>query len=179
MRFHVDSAGVHAVALTAALLALATCLGYVEAVLMPALPVPGLKLGLANIAVIIALVTVGPWRAALVSLGRVLLVALATGVVGGPAMILALAGAVASWSVMALMSSQRETFSVVGWSLAGSCAHSVGQLVVAVLVTGTAAPIMLLPVSLSFSLVTGTTVGVVAYLLISRIPVFGPAYVSG
>jgi heptaprenyl diphosphate synthase len=158
------------------LLAVATALGYAEAVLMPSLPVPGLKLGLANVAVVVALAVLGPGRAAVVSLGRVLLVALATGTLGGPAMALALSGAVASWTVMALMARQKDTFSVIGWSLAGAAAHAVGQLLVAVIVTGSAAPIMLLPLALALSLVTGTVVGLLAHLLISRVPALEPVY---
>ncbi len=79
MRSRVEMVGSRATALTAMLLAVATALGYAEAVLLPALPVPGLKLGLANVAVVIALAVLGPARAAVVSVGRVFLVALATG----------------------------------------------------------------------------------------------------
>jgi len=88
MRYPADSLRSRDLTLTALLLACATALGYVEAVLFPAMPLPGFKLGLANVAVVIALVMLGPARAGVVSLGRVLLVALATGTLGSPTMAL-------------------------------------------------------------------------------------------
>ena len=179
MQSRADFSEARATALTALLLALATVLGYVEAVLMPSLVVPGLKLGLANVAVVVALATLGPWRAAFVSLGRVLLVGLATGTLGGPTTVLALTGAVTAWAAMAVMAREKATFSVIGWSLAGACAHAVGQLFAAVVVTGSAAPIMLMPWALALSLVTGALVGLLAHLLISRVPALEPVYAGG
>ena len=175
----VDMSPSRQLATTALLLACATALGYIEAVLFPAMPVPGFKLGLANVAVVLALSTVGPLRAGVVSIGRVFLVALATGTLAGPTMVLALAGAVASWGVMALMARQRDTFSVIGWSLGGSAAHAVAQLFAAVLVTGTAAPLMLLPISLAASVVAGLVVGLISFALVSRLPLMRPVYAEG
>lgn len=165
--------------MTAMLLAAATVLGYVEAVLLPTTAVPGFKLGLANLAVLVAFVTVGSARALFVSLGRVLLVALATGTLGGPTMLLAISGALASWVVMSLIVHQGDTFSIVGCSMAGGCAHAAGQIFAAVIVTASPAPIMLLPLALSLSLVAGTVIGMVAHLLLSRIPVLRQEYVEG
>jgi len=174
MRYRADLTSARLTALTAMLLAVATVLGYVEAVLLPSLPVPGLKLGLVNVVVVIAIATVGPWRAAVVSLGRVLLVGLATGTLGGPVTLLALSGAIASWAVMSLMARQGKTFSVIGWSTAGSCAHGAAQLLAATVITASAAPLMLMPLVLALSLVTGIVVGFIAHLLLSRIPALTP-----
>jgi heptaprenyl diphosphate synthase len=160
------------------LLAAATVLGYIEAVLLPALPLPGMKIGLANLAVLIALVMVGPGRALVVSVGRVFLVALATGTLGGPTMLLALTGAFLSWWVMAALFRQGDTFSIVGCSIAGGCAHVVGQLVAAVIVTSSPAAIMLLPFALAVGIVAGALIGFLAHLLISRVPVLRQEYVS-
>jgi heptaprenyl diphosphate synthase len=179
MLYRDDIVGSRGIAATALLLAIATVLGYVEAVLMPAPPIPGLKFGLANIAVVIALAVLGPWHAALVSFGRVFLVGLATGTLAGPTTALALTGAVAAWAVMSLMARQERTFSVVGWSVAGACAHASGQLVAAVFVTGSPAPIMLLPYALGLSIVTGVAIGLLAYLLLSRVPTLRLAYEHG
>jgi heptaprenyl diphosphate synthase len=94
----------------------------------PPLPVPGLKLGLANIAVLIALVSLGPARAVAVSVGRVFIVALATGTIGGPVFALSLAGAMASLGTMSLLRRFGPLFSVVGWAVAGAAAHCLAQL---------------------------------------------------
>ncbi len=167
MRAHADaSALVH----TALLICVASVIGYAEAVLWPPLPVPGLKLGLANIAVIVALVHLGPARAAAVSLGRVFVVALASGTLAGPVFAMSVAGAVASLAVMVVLQRFGPTFSVLGWAVAGSAAHCLAQLVVAALLVGTAAPLSLAPLSLALSLPSGLAIGYLARLLISRTP---------
>ncbi|HZL04203.1 MAG TPA: Gx transporter family protein, partial [Coriobacteriia bacterium] len=82
----------------ALLIALASILGLLEAAIPS--PIPGARLGLANVAVVVALVTLGPSRALAVSLGRVAIVALAAGTLGGPGFMLGVAGAIASWATM-------------------------------------------------------------------------------
>jgi heptaprenyl diphosphate synthase len=137
---------------------------------LPPLPVPGLRLGLANIAVVVALAAFGLRAAAMVSLGRVLLVALALGTLGSPSFVLALGGAVASLALMALLSRAGRTFSVIGWSVAGSAAHVTAQLAIASLVVASSAPLLLMPLALGLSVPLGLAVGHVARLLLSRIP---------
>lgn len=158
------------ISVTAVLMALGACLGYAESVLLPALPIPGVRLGLANLAVVVALTTVGRSNALVVSLGRVLLVALATGSLAGPAQAMSLAGAVAAWGVMAALSARGDTFSPVGWSLAGSAAHVLAQLAVASWLVGSSAPLLMMPLSLGASVPAGLAVGYSARLLVSRIP---------
>lgn len=166
MRYRADTrATVH----TAMLLAMAAVIGYLEIVLLPPFSVPGFKLGLANIAVIIALANVGLARAAIVSLGRVFIVALAAGTLGGPAFVLSLAGACASLALMAVLR-RSPAFSVIGWAVAGAAAHNLTQLVAACLLVGTFAPIDLAPLALAMSLPSGLAIGYSARLLISRVP---------
>jgi heptaprenyl diphosphate synthase len=170
MRFRADHRSAAYLAPVALLLSVAVILGYVESVVLPPLPVPGLRLGLANIAVVVALATFGLRAAAIVSLGRVFLVALALGTLGSPSFVLALGGAVAALVLMALLSRAGSTFSVVGWSVAGSAAHVSAQLAVAVLIVGSNSPLLLMPVALGLSVPLGLTVGHIARLLLSRIP---------
>ena len=155
---------------TALLLAVASVIGYLETVMWPPLLVPGLKLGLANIAVIIALVSLGPARAAAVSIGRVFVVALASGTVGGPVFAMSLAGAAASLAVMVALRRFGPVFSVVGWAVAGSATHCLAQLAVAAILVGSVAPLALAPLSLGLSLPSGLAIGCTARLLISRMP---------
>ena len=84
--------------LLAMLTAVAMILSYVES-LLPSVGIPGVKMGLANIAVIFALFRFGWKEAAALSLVRVVLVSLLFGSVG--AMLYSLAGAVLSLAVMA------------------------------------------------------------------------------
>lgn len=159
------------VAWTASFLALACVLGLLEALLLPPLPIPGLKLGLANLAVLAALVTLGPARALVISLGRVVIVGLATGGLFGPVGLLSFAGALLGWAAMASAYRLGKTsFSVVGLSLAGASAHVVGQLAAACVLTGSAAPLYLAPLSLGLGILSGLAIGFSARLLLSRVP---------
>ena len=170
MQYRAELTGARLTAITALLLGIATILGYMESVLMPTMPIPGFRLGLANIAVVLAIVLVGSSRAAVVSLGRVFLVGLATGSLGSPVTAMSFLGALSAWAVMSAMSKQGDRFSVIGWSVAGSATHGLAQLLTAVFLTGSAAPIMLLPLSLGLSLLSGLMIGLCAHLLLSRIP---------
>lgn len=154
----------------ALLLALAAVIGYLETVLLTPLPIPGLRLGLANVAVIVTLSRFGPRAAALVSLGRVVLVALVAGTLATPTFLLSAGGACASLVVMIALSSAGSVFSVIGWSLAASAAHVIAQLCVASLFVGGPAPLALAPVALALSLPLGYVVGCLARLLLFRIP---------
>lgn len=155
---------------TALLMALASVLGLLEAAL-PA-PIPGARLGLANVAVVVALVALGPSRALAVSVGRVTIVSLAAGTVGGPGFMLALGGAVASWGVMCLVFRLLPGATVVGVSAAGGVAHVFSQLAVASIVAGTAGVFALGSVSLTAGLLFGIATGLVARLVISRMQGF-------
>lgn len=174
MRYRAELSAVNsaarATAYTSLFIAVASVLGLVESVLLPPLPVPGMKLGLANMAVVLALVTLGAGRALVVSLARVFIVGLATGALGGPTMVLSLAGASCAWLAMWALSDETGRFSVIGLSVAGSAAHAVAQLVAAVFVTGSAAPLVLMPYSLMASLATGLIVGFLVHLIHSRLP---------
>lgn len=157
------------VATTAMLVAVASVLGIVETAVLPPLPVPGVRIGLANIAVLIALVLLGRRAGLRVALLRVLIVALATGSLGGPAPLLALAGAVASWAVMATVMGRGDV-SVIGLSVAGAAAHVVAQLVTAAIVTGAPAALAFGPLSIGLSLPCGLAVGHAAHVLLARLP---------
>jgi heptaprenyl diphosphate synthase len=152
------------------LLAMGAVLGLVESSLLPPLPVPGVRLGIANVAIVLALALLGPRKALAVSVLRVVVVGIAAGSLGGPAGLLAASGALCAWAAMALLSLRPDSFSVVGWSVAGAAAHVLGQLGVACLITGSAAPLLLSPLSLAASLGCGLAVGYSARLLLSRLP---------
>ena len=128
--------------LLAMLTAVAMILSYVES-LLPSVGIPGVKMGLANIAVIFALFRFGWKEAAALSLVRVVLVSLLFGSVG--AMLYSLAGAVLSLAVMALLR-RIDRFSTVGISVAGGVAHNAGQILMAMLILQTKQLLGYLPV---------------------------------
>ena len=154
--------------LLAMLTAVAMILSYVES-LLPSVGIPGVKMGLANIAVIFALFRFGGKEAAALSLVRVVLVSLLFGSVG--AMLYSLAGAVLSLAVMALLR-RIERFSTVGISVAGGVAHNAGQILMAMLILQTKQLLGYLPVLAVSGIAGGVLTGLAAALLIRRIPEF-------
>ncbi len=152
--------------LLAMLTAVAMILSYVES-LLPSVGIPGVKMGLANIAVIFALFRFGWKEAAALSLVRVVLVSLLFGSVG--AMLYSLAGAVLSLAVMALLR-RIDRFSTVGISVAGGVAHNAGQILMAMLILQTKQLLVYLPVLAVSGIAGGVLTGLAAALLIRRIP---------
>ena len=152
--------------LLAMLTAVAMILSYVES-LLPQVGIPGVKMGLANIAVIYALFRFGWKEAAALSLVRVVLVSLLCGSVG--AMLYSLAGAVLSRAVMALLR-RIDRFSTVGISVAGGVAHNAGQILMAMLILQTKQLLVYLPVLAVSGIAGGVLTGLAAALLIRRIP---------
>ena len=146
--------------------AVAMLLSYVEH-LLPAFSIPGVKIGLANIATLLALYTLGAWYAAAVSVVRVVLSSLLFGNVLG--LLYAISGAVVSLVGMCLVKKIR-IFSVVGVSVVGGVLHNVAQIIAASLVMETAAlAAFYLPVLLLSGTLAGVAVGVASGLLIKRI----------
>lgn len=152
--------------LLALLTAIAMILSYVESFL-PSLGVPGVKLGLANIAVIFALYRLGAREAIALSLVRVFLVALLFGRLG--ALAYSAAGAALS---LAVMTALRRTgiFSEVGVSVAGGAAHNAGQILMAMWMLETQSFLYYLPVLAVSGTVSGILIGLCGALLVKRVP---------
>lgn len=154
---------------TALLVAVGSVLGLVENAVLPPLPVPGVRIGLANIAVVLALVLVGRVAALRVALLRVIIVGLAAGSLGGPGFLLAVGGAVAAWAVMSPLTGVRQVSSL-GVSVAGAAAHVTAQLVLAAVMTGGPAPLLFAPLSLGLAVPCGLAIGSVVQVLTARLP---------
>ncbi len=152
-------------AVTSMLVAAALILSYVES-LIPSFSVPGVKLGLANIAVIFALYVCDGKTAAFVSLVRVF----AVGVLFGSAasFIYSLAGATLSLALM-MIARRSDVFSVVGVSLVGGVSHNIGQLIAAAFVMRTSGIMYYLPALLVSGAVTGALIGLTGGVLIGRL----------
>lgn len=157
------------VALGSALLAAAVVLGLVEASI-PGIPIaPWLKLGLANAAVVVALVASGTRMAAVVSIGRVGIVGLATGSLGTPVFAMALAGALAALAVMSVAHHSMRGLSTVGLSAIGSAGHVVAQFLAAGYLLHSWSLLGLLPPSVIIALAVGAFVGYLARIAVSRL----------
>lgn len=146
--------------------ALALIFSYVETLIPINFGIPGVKLGLANLIIVVALYKMRLSEAFLISVTRVLL----SGFIFGNYFSIAysLAGGILSLAVMALLK-KSGGFSVKGVSIAGGVFHNVGQLVVAALVVETFSVTYYFPVLLIAGLVTGLVIGIVAELMLSRL----------
>ena len=150
--------------LCAVLTAMALALSYLENFfpLSLAIPIPGVKLGLANIVTVFALYALGPGQAMLILLARCLLGAVFAGNMN--ALIFSVLGGVSAMLVMIGLSRWRR-LSVYGVSVGGAAAHNCGQVAAAVLTLGNTAPLYYLPVLLGVSLFTGALTGLVTACL--------------
>ena len=144
--------------LCAVLTAMALALSYLESFfpLSLAIPIPGIKLGLANIVTLFALYALGPGQAMMILLARCLLGAVFAGNMS--ALIFSVLGGVTAMVVMILLS-RCGRLSIYGVSVGGAAAHSCGQVAAAVLTLGHTAPIYYLPVLLGVSLFPGALTG--------------------
>lgn len=155
------------IALYGVMIALAMIFSYLESFIPINLliPVPGVKLGLANIVVLFALYTMRFGDAVVIAVIRVLL----SGLIFGNPMIIAysLAGSMLSIVVMYLL--KKTDLSIIGVSMMGGISHNIGQLIVAVILTSTVRIAYLVPVLLVTGMVTGLLMGVAAKLVIPRV----------
>ena len=140
-------------ALLSCLTASALLLAWLEFLLPLPIPLPGVKLGLANLA------AVGAREALLVSLARILLTAFLFGSLFSA--LYALSGALCALGVMALLK-RSGPFSVYGVSLGGGAAHNAAQVCVAALAAQTESLLSYLPALLICGLATGFVVGLLA-----------------
>lgn len=145
--------------LCAMLTAMALGLSYLENLFPVLIPVPGVKLGLANIVTLFALYALGPGQAMLILVGRCILGAVFAGNMN--AMIFSLMGGVTAMLVMILLSRSKR-LSVYGVSIGGAAGHNCGQITAAMLTLGNTAPLYYLPILLGVSLGTGAVTGLVS-----------------
>lgn len=154
------------IALCAVLAALALGLSTLEGLFPVTLliPLPGVKLGLANIVTVFALYRLGAPEALTILVVRCLL----GGVFAGnlSALLFSLMGGLLAMVVMIALRKWQK-LSVYGVSLGGAAAHNIGQMAAACIVLGNTMVLGYLPFLLAVSLVTGTLTGFVTALLLN------------
>jgi len=139
------------------LTALALTLSVTETLFFPSMlfPVPGMRLGLSNIVTLLALYLFGAFPTILIVCIRCLI----TFAFGGnlTSFLFSMAGGLLALLIMLVLRNFRK-FSLFGVSVAGSAAHTVGQILIACLMTRTWATISYLPVLMLVSIVTGLVI---------------------
>ena len=153
-----------------ALLGVLTAAAIVIAILesfIPSVGIPGVKMGLANIVILIILYELGIWEAVVVNLLRVLVVSLVRGTFLSMGFLMSLTGAAFSLGIMILFYLLIKKFSIIGVSVIGSFFHVAGQILIAMIYLGSAYIFLYLPVIAISAIITGVFVGVVAKLIIN------------
>ena len=143
-------------------------LSYLEGLIPPLTSIPGIKLGLANLAVIFALYKFGAKSAFVVSLMRVFISFLLFGSVLSLAY--SFSGALFSLTVMAIMKKSGK-FSEIGVSVAGATAHNIAQILVAVLIFSVSEILYYLPVLMISAVISGIFIGITGAVTVRRIKI--------
>lgn len=146
--------------------ALALIFSYVETLIPINFGIPGVKLGLANLIIVVALYKMNLKEAYMLSIVRVVL----SGFIFGNlfSIIYSLAGGLLSLTVMAILKKLNQ-FSTIGISMAGGVFHNVGQLIMAIIVLESINIAYYFPVLLISGVFTGLLIGIIANEMLKRL----------
>lgn len=148
------------VAFYGVMIALALVLSYLESFIPinALIPIPGVKLGFANIVVLFALYTLRIQDAIIVAIIRVFL----SGLLFGNPMTIAYSLCGCTLSLLIMWLTKRTKLSIIGVSMLGGIFHNIGQLIMAIILTHTVRIAYYLPVLLISGMITGLLMGFAA-----------------
>jgi heptaprenyl diphosphate synthase len=149
------------------MLALALIASYVESLIPMPIPIPGIKLGVANSIVLILLYMTDIKTSWMVSLSRVVLMGFLFGSMSS--ILYSLSGAVLSLLIM-IWVKKRNCFTMTGVSVTGGVSHNIGQLIMAFLVLESDAVWYYLPVLMVSGVITGSVIGILGKEIFKRMP---------
>ena len=153
------------IALYGMMVALAFAFSYLESLIPFNFGIPGVKLGLANIVVVVALYTMKSGEAFTIAIFRIILAGLTFGSVYS--LLYSLCGGILSFAIMYFV--KKTKLSIIGVSMLGGVCHNIGQLIVAAIVMQTARIVYYIPVLLIAGLVTGFLMGLISKLVVDRL----------
>lgn len=139
-----------------------------EAQIPAPVPIPGIKLGLANIVTLWAMSVLGPWDALGILLARVVLGSLFSGQM--MTLLYSLAGGLLCWAVGCGLRRLLDVRQMWLWGILGAMAHNFGQMAVAVALTRTPALLVYLPVLMVTGAAAGAFTGLAAGFLARGLP---------
>ncbi len=148
------------------LIAIAMILSYIESLIPVFIPIPGVKLGLSNIASVFTLYTLGAPCAICVSLIRVTLSSLLFGSISS--FLYSMSGAILSLVAMCLLH-RLTSLSPIGVSTVGGVLHNIGQVAMAALIMDSGAILLYLPVLFVSGTVAGVVIGIAGGILAKRL----------
>ena len=138
----------------------------IEAQIPLPIAIPGVKLGVANVITLFAIWTLGRREAGVILLIRIVLGNLIVGSV--MAMLYSLAGGLLCWVIMCLMKPITSRKHIWVMSIFGAMGHNVGQLAVAIFVSGTVSIAIYAPVLFLAGIVTGFFTGQCAQAVLNH-----------
>ena len=156
---------VQKIALLGVLLATTIVIAIAES-FIPSFTIPGIKLGFANIVILVTLYELGVKEAVFINLVRVLVVSLVRGTFLSMGFFMSLTGAVLSLGVMILFCLLIKKFSIIGVSVIGSLFHVTGQILIAMIYMGSVYVVYYLPIIGLVAVITGILVGFIARSII-------------
>ena len=133
---------------------------------IPSIGIPGVKLGLANIVILVTLYELGVVEAILINVLRVLIVSFVRGTFLSMGFFMSLTGAFLSLGIMIFFYLFIKKFSIIGVSVIGSVFHVTGQILVAMIYLESAYIFYYLPVIALSAIITGVIVGITAHSII-------------
>ena len=148
------------------LIALAFVFSYIEFLIPVNIGIPGAKLGLANLVIIVALYTLNEKDAFLLSMIRIVLVGFTFANLAS--MLYSLAGGILSFLAMVL-AKRTNKLSMTGVSVVGGVFHNVGQIIMAIWVVKTSSLVYYLPVLIVSGLAAGVAIGILGAMVTKRI----------
>ena len=154
------------VAVSGLLTSLMLVLGLIERQFPLTAAIPGIKLGLANLVVVVALYLLNARQALMISVVRILLVSFTFGNMA--ALLYSITGGLLSFAVMVLCR-RIKGLSTMSVSVAGGISHNIGQILVAVFVVKNLNLLFYLPVLMIAGIITGLLIGLVAGLIIPSV----------
>ena len=146
--------------------ALALIFSYVETLIPIHLGIPGVKLGLANLIIVITLYKMGTKEAYILSVVRIVLAGFIFANMFS--ILYSMAGGLLSLTVMVFLK-RIDKFSVMGISMAGGVFHNIGQLIMAAIVLESLSITYYLPVLLVSGVLTGFLIGFIANEMLKRL----------
>lgn len=150
----------------ALLTAIALTIFMVEAQIPAVVPLPGVKLGLANIITVYAVFVLGPGEAAAILACRIFLGAVFAG--NFSTIFYSAAGGVCAILITILLRKVLTKNQLWVAGCLGAIAHSVGQVAMAAWITGTPSIVVYLPALVAISVITGLFTGLCAQFLVNR-----------
>lgn len=151
----------------ALLTAIALAIHVAEAQIPPFVAIPGVKLGLANIITIYAAFSIGGGAAAMILIARILLGSMFGG--GVVSFLYSIAGGLLCLFVTLLLRRVLTQKQIWVAGVMGAIAHNIGQILVAIVVTGTPSILSYLPILLISGVLTGLFTGFAAQAVLNRI----------